>query len=307
MIVFGVPMTFDLADTTIENFPHAFINRRGEPVLIKPLDDKRRSQLLEMYLHFEPRPSFSGLPPAGDDACNRWVEGMCAEAVNLVALSFDAGVVGHTALFPIDHEACEMICALARRYRHIGIGTELTRCISQLAHELGFETIKLHVEARNHVARHVYEKCGFQYTTRGMVDELDMSLDLSRRRPMDDVRVGDIMNRAVVSIGPRMSCGEAMRVLLDATVATLPVVNEHNELVGILSETDLIAGENLHKKVSEVLTRDVVAVPESCRIAKLVPLFRSRKLRCIPVLNGRKKLIGVVGRRDILAYYARGL
>jgi len=299
-------MRFDLADTTIENFPHAFINRRGEPVLIKPLGDKRRSQLLRMYLHFEPRPCFSGLPPAGDDACNRWVDGMCAEAVNLVALSFDAGVVGHTALFPIDREACEMVCALARRYRHIGIGTELTRCVCQLGHELGFETIKLHVQARNHVARHVYEKCGFQYSTRGMVDELDMSLDLTGRQPMDDVRVGDIMNRAVVSIGPRMSCREAMRVFLNATVATLPVVNERDELVGILSETDLIAGGNLHKKVSEVLTRDVVAVPEGCRIAKLVPLFRSRKLRCIPVLNGRRKLIGVVGRRDILAYYARG-
>jgi len=35
-----------------------------------------------------------------------------------------------------------------------------------------------------------------------------------------------------------------------------------------------------------------------------VLLFRCKKLRCFPVINSKKKLIGVIGRRDILELFA---
>ena len=300
-------MKIDLAETTIHNFPHAFINRQGEPILIQTLDDRKRRPLVEMYLAFEPRNSFSGLPPITDEACVRWVEGMIADGINLIALSFEDGITGHAALFPINRQTCEMLVAVCPPRQRIGIGTELTRCSIQLAHELAFETIKLNVEANNHVARHVYEKCGFQYLTRGMIDELDMSLDLRRYRASTDAPVREIMNRDVIAVQQDMPCRAALEMFLRDGIATLPVVDEKGQLVGILSETDLMVEANVHKNVSDVLTREVVSVQEGCTIAKLISLFRSRKLRCIPVLNRHMELVGVVGRRDILAHYLRRL
>jgi len=55
------------------------------------------------------------------------------------------------------------------------------------------------------------------------------------------------------------------------------------------------------------VARARVDLAETCSVAKAIRLFRSRKLRCIPVLNHRRELVGVVGRRDILAHYARRL
>jgi len=34
-------------------------------------------------------------------------------------------------------------------------------------------------------------------------------------------------------------------------------------------------------------------------------MFESKRIRCIPVVDSQKKLVGVVGRKDVLAYYAK--
>jgi CBS domain-containing protein/RimJ/RimL family protein N-acetyltransferase len=298
-------MPVDLSDTTIHNFPHAFINKKAEAILIRTLDESHHRELTGMYLAYEPRSSFSGLPPITDEACVRWVDKMIENAVNLIALSFEEGIVGHAALFPIDKLDCEILVAVSPSEQRIGIGTELTRCLIQLAHELGLERIRLSVEARNHVARHVYEKCGFRYDSRSLVDELDMSLDLESYRSSLDVPVREIMNRSVVCIRQDMSCREALKLFVEDGIATLPVVDRKNRLRGILSESDLLIEANIAKKVSEVLTREVVSVQEGYPVANVIPLFQSRKLRCIPVLDRHMKLVGVVGRRDILAHYLK--
>jgi len=295
----------DLSDTSIHAFPHAFINRRGEPILIKVLDERRHQGLIDMYLAFRPRNYFSGLPPADDDACLKWVGGMIADGINLIALCFEEGIVGHSALFPTDHETCEFLVVVSPPSQNIGIGTELTRCSIQLADELGFEKIALHVEAKNHVARHVYEKCGFQYDTRDLRDEVDMSVDLARWRSATEATVGDIMNRNVIAIGPETPCRFALTVFLEDRVATLPVIDGERRLVGILSETDLLIEANVYKKVREILTRQVVALHEKESVTKAIALFRSRKLRCVPVVNRQKELVGVVGRKEILHHYLK--
>jgi CBS domain-containing protein len=297
----------ELAETSIYSFPHAFISRRGEPVLVKVLSKKRHAELVAMYLAYEPRNSFSGLPPLSDAVCTRWAEGLIATGINLVALSFDKGIVGHVALCPVDAETAELLIVVAPADQRTGIGTELTRCAVQLAHELGFEQVKLSVEAGNHIARHVYEKCGFEYRSRGLIGELDMCLDLQRFHGNADVTVGDVMSRQPIVIRQDAPCRDALKRFLHDGIATLPVVSESGELTGILSETDLLAEANVGKRVAEVLTREVVSVQETCSVAKAIRLFRSRKLRCIPVLNRRRELVGVVGRRDILAHYARRL
>ena len=166
----------NLGDTMIHNSPHTFINKKGDAILIKELDEKTHQRLVGMYLAYEPRNSFSGLPPTTDESCVQWVQGMIATGISLVAVSSDKSVVGHAALFPMDEETCEMLVVVSPKEQRLGIGSELTRCSIQFAHELGFEAIRLSVEAGNHVARHVYEKCGFEYLTRGLLGELDMRL-----------------------------------------------------------------------------------------------------------------------------------
>jgi predicted transcriptional regulator len=120
------------------------------------------------------------------------------------------------------------------------------------------------------------------------------------------VAVRDIMTRDVIAIRRDESCRAALALFLTDGIAALPVLGSDGELIGILSETDLLDEANVDKKVSDVFTKGVVSVQEGCDLAKVIRLFHSRKLRCIPVVDARKQLVGIVGRRDILAHYAAG-
>lgn len=293
----------DLTRTTIQNFPHAFINKRAEPILIEPLGKKRHAQLLDMYLAYQPRNSFSGLPPITDKACAKWVRGMIETAVSLVALSFDQGIIAHAALFPIDRQTCEFLLVVSPRYQRIGIGTQLTRCVVQLAGELGFGKILLNVEASNHIAKHVYKKCGFRQNSHGMAEEVDMSLDLTDYHDTTDAIVRDVMNTKVVAVHPETPCKVPLVVFLADNIAALPVTDANGRVTGIVSMSDLLVEANIHKCVRDIKTRQVVSVRDTEPVTKVISLFQSGKLRCIPVLDSRGRLVGVVSRRDILAHY----
>ena len=300
-------MDLKLEESTIYSFPHGFITKKGEPVLVTTLDDKRCQRLKEMYLAYRPRNSFQGLPPVTEEACVKWVLHMIGHGINLVALSFEEGVVGYVALFPIDDRKCEMLVVVSPPSQNEGIGTELSRCAIQLSHEIGFERIQLSVEATNVRARHVYKKCGFEYLTYDPTGEVEMALDLKRYRDTVSVSVDKIMNRDVIAIRDDEPCRAAVEIFLSKRIGSLPVTEENGKLVGIISKTDLMVPSQINKKVSDVLTREVFTVREGCKIANVIRMLQSKKVRCIPVVDSNRKLVGIVGREDVLSYYARQL
>lgn len=293
--------------STLHSLPFAFINKKGEAILINTLDDRVCQQLIDMYLAFQPRGAFQGLPPIRDDACVRWVQEMIKDGVNLVALSFGSGVVGHVALFPVDHVACEMLVVVSPPFQNIGIGTELVRSAIHLAHEIGFETIEISVDTTNLRARHVYKKCGFNYVTEADRGEVDMAMDLKRYREAVDVEVAEIMNRSVLAIRVDRTCRAAVELFLQHHVGSMPVVDAGDHLVGIISKTDLMVPSQLEKNVGDVLTREVLTVDQHAKVARVIRMFQSRKIRCIPVIDSDRKVVGVLGREDVLAYYTKQL
>ncbi len=163
---------------TIRSLPRSFTSKRGEPVRLALLDHRDRDRLVAMYLAYQPRASFQGLPPLKDAVCVRWVHDMVRTGVNVVALA-DGDVVGHIALFPVNRRKCEMLVVVSPAQQNSGIGTELTRSIVQAARELGYEKMWLPVAASNLRARHVYQKCGFRYVSDKLARELDMEMDLT--------------------------------------------------------------------------------------------------------------------------------
>jgi RimJ/RimL family protein N-acetyltransferase len=292
------------SEESLHSLPRAFINKKGEAILVHLLDENVTPRLVQMYLAFQPRNSFQGLPPVKDEACVKWVEQMAVNATNLVALSFEKGVVGHAALFPMKDSACEFLVVVSPPLQNTGVGTELTRSAIQVSYEMGFETMWLDVDATNVRARHVYKKCGFAYLSDGHARELEMTLDLKRYRDAVHASVSQIMGRPYATIGADESCRAALRLFLSTGADALPVVEADGEFLGIIAESDLMLPSNLDKNVRDVLTWQVPTAGPDCTIAKLVRIFQSQRIRCIPVLDAQRKLLGVVDRKDVLVYYA---
>ena len=134
---------------------------------------------------------------------------------------------------------------------------------------------------------------------------LTMVVDLARYHDAVDVNVEKIMNPNVIVIRADEPCKAAVEIFLHKRVGSLPVVDNDGRLIGILSESDLMLPANVDRDVGDILTRDVLTVQEGCTVAKVIRVFQSKRIRCIPVVDGAKKVVGVIGRKDILAYYAK--
>ena len=100
----------------------------------------------------------------------------------------------------------------------------------------------------------------------------------------------------------------------------LPVLDSDGEVVGILSQRDLFRGslaralgygEHAQKKVldslvvKEVMTTDVATTAPDVPLAEAARTMLTRKIGCLPVLEGGK-LVGIVTEADFVALAARG-
>ena len=293
----------DIKNTSIYRAPPAFLDRGGNPIMLRADVPELLDNLTHMYLSYQPRGMFSGLPPVADSACIKWVKEITETSVGLMAMSFEHKVVGHAALFPIGDGTCELLIVVVPQKQHNGIGTQLMHSLIQMGYEVGFSQIWLSVEKNNFVAIHLYNRCGFERSDFTDSTQVEMILDLKRYSPTVSITVGKVMNRGVILVRLHDSCKQVVELFLKNYVDVLPVVNDDGVLAGILSQSDLIFKPILHHKVCEIATQDVVSLHETCTLEHAIWVLQTKRLRCIPVVDGEHKVVGSLSRRDILAHY----
>ncbi|MEM8866005.1 MAG: CBS domain-containing protein [Planctomycetota bacterium] len=113
-----------------------------------------------------------------------------------------------------------------------------------------------------------------------------------------------IMSSDVVTIGPEATLSEAIHRLLTRRVSGLPVVDDNQMLVGIITEFALLAlayDDGLQQQtVAQHMTRDVITVDVSDPVNRMADLFIVHRVRRLPVVRGGR-LAGLVSRSDVLA------
>jgi len=70
----------------------------------------------------------------------------------------------------------------------------------------------------------------------GVISDRDLVRAHSERMPL-----GEIMSRNVRTVRPTTAAHEAATLMLDLRIGSLPVVNDEEELVGVITETDFLA------------------------------------------------------------------
>jgi len=120
------------------------------------------------------------------------------------------------------------------------------------------------------------------------------------------IRARDVMTERVVSVFPENPVGIAEALLLEHGFSALPVVNEHNQLVGIVSVLDLLRarrtgdGAAAPSTVGAVMSEDVITMTPDANIGILAHRLRiNRELRVMPIAD-RGFLVGIVTRADLL-------
>ena len=140
------------------------------------------------------------------------------------------------------------------------------------------------------------------------------------------MRAKDIMTESIVCVNVKETVFDAAELLLGAGVSAAPVVNDQGNVLGIVSEADLIhraeiattprkswlqrllGGEataardfvSTHaRKVADVMTREVVTASDDATLVELVELIEKHRVKRIPIVRDNK-LVGVVSRANLL-------
>ena len=131
----------------------------------------------------------------------------------------------------------------------------------------------------------------------------------AQRRQWADVRCADIMSRDVVTVRDQDSVEEVWIRLSKHKVKALPVVNEKQQLVGIVSLHDFFLSHTdqaLRKlrpgrTVQEIMSTAVTTTRPDQPVADLVPAFSDGGLHHMPVINANQQVVGMVTQSDLIA------
>ena len=128
-----------------------------------------------------------------------------------------------------------------------------------------------------------------------------------RESKFGKLTVGAIMEKQVQS-AEKDTKAEMIASYMMEGFGSVPIVDENNKLVGIVSEFDLLAalrkGKKLHDVAAgEILTANPVSVTQDTDVVTLMDVLQNNHLIRVPVLDNVGKLIGIVARRDLLRGY----
>jgi acetoin utilization protein AcuB len=114
----------------------------------------------------------------------------------------------------------------------------------------------------------------------------------------------DIMTAKVVTIRQTATVREALKLLAELDVRHLPVVDEREGLVGMLSERDLLrlrrSSEVLGRAVSELMSSDVLVVTPTTHVDEIIELMTEHRIGALPVVDNDNQLVGIVSYVDVL-------
>jgi len=124
------------------------------------------------------------------------------------------------------------------------------------------------------------------------------------------------MTRRVVTIGPEASIFEVQELMAQNRIRHIPVVEEGDKLVGIVSDRDLrsalpfrylkegVSPEEQEKlqrlRVKDIMTREVFTISPAYTIQDALLMIQNSKVGALPVVDEDGRLKGILSVRDLL-------
>ena len=148
---------------------------------------------------------------------------------------------------------------------------------------------------------------------------------------IDDFRVKDVMSDVVITIGSEDTIHTALVLMAQYSVTVLPVTDNKDRCIGVLSTSDLIdparqveddlqdadrdaAQERItallaqslgHREVRDLMTAAVVTVDREMPIMEAAAEMLRDRIHHLPVVDAQHKIRGIVSTMDLLSVFHR--
>ncbi len=145
------------------------------------------------------------------------------------------------------------------------------------------------------------------------------------------ITAAELMTKNVLSVMPDASAADVAHLILKHRISALPVVDQDNHLLGVVSEGDLIRSTETNDEanrsrwlvllakpkagsqrmsfdserlVGDVMSRDILMASERETLPRLIDLLSTSRIKRLPITRDGK-LVGIVSRVDVLKFLAK--
>lgn len=151
------------------------------------------------------------------------------------------------------------------------------------------------------------------------------------------MKARDIMTTKVISIGPTASVILVAKLMDKYGLHGIPVVNEDNFLVGMITESDFFIRKlpnfylpsyinflndlgfpdkipkkeqnNLKKvidaKAEDIMTKNCVSILPDIELSEVINILKSKHIYTLPVVDEEKKIVGIITVADIIKLFVK--
>ncbi|HUJ16714.1 MAG TPA: CBS domain-containing protein [Nitrospirota bacterium] len=151
----------------------------------------------------------------------------------------------------------------------------------------------------------------------------EIALRHAQERAALHMPVRDVMTKRVVTISRTADIHEAARLLSENRVSGMPVVDDRNVVIGVISEADILMLAGLHEghtfrdilhrimgepvparkagnTVGQVMSFPPITSKADDDVSEVAKLLDERRIKRLPVVDDEGRLIGIISRADIV-------
>ncbi|MCB0110568.1 MAG: CBS domain-containing protein [Caldilineaceae bacterium] len=141
---------------------------------------------------------------------------------------------------------------------------------------------------------------------------------------MHRLPVTSIMQQPVITIHPEAAVTDAAELMEDLNIRRLPVIDENDCLVGIVTDTDVLEAETANSvlssyersaegewlTVADIMTREVITIAVDAKVGELAIAMMTHKIGGLPVVQrddthcNQQRVVGIVTETDIFRMIA---
>lgn len=104
-----------------------------------------------------------------------------------------------------------------------------------------------------------------------------------------------------ITLSKDSTIGQAHAIMREYSIGGIPIVDEANILVGILTNRDLRFEEKMDASVEDLMTsKNLITAPEGTDLKQAESILQKHKIEKLPVVDGNNKLVGLITYKDIL-------
>ena len=102
-----------------------------------------------------------------------------------------------------------------------------------------------------------------------------------------------------ITISKDNTVGDALKLMHDNKIGGIPVVNDANILIGIVTNRDLRFQRDMSRKIEEVMTCEGLVTTTNPDLTHAADILLQNKIEKLPVVDANGKLVGLLTYKDI--------